>query len=77
MHFFSFDAAWQLSNDRRRGLLEAFEESRLRRRRRQQRRSRPSVDDLPRSSGGPPPVLRAVKGPVERPSTPVSHPPAA
>ena len=56
MHYMSFDAAWQLSKDRRQWLLDAAAESRLLRLRRQ--RPRPPVDDLPRppSTGGLPPA---------------------
>ena len=57
MHYMSFDAAWQLSRDRRQSLLDAAAESRLLRFRRQ--RPRPPVDDLlprPPSTGGLPPA---------------------
>jgi hypothetical protein len=53
MQFVSFDAAWQLSKDRRERLLAAGVRTRLRR-----IRPRPPVDDLPRppSTGGLPPA---------------------
>jgi hypothetical protein len=53
MNYFSFDAAWQINNDRRERLLNAGIRSRLRR-----VRPRPPVDDLPRppSTGGLPPA---------------------
>jgi hypothetical protein len=53
MNYLSFDAAWQINNDRRERLLNAGIRSRLRR-----VRPRPPVDDLPRppSTGGLPPA---------------------
>ena len=53
MHYVSFDAAWQLREDRQRWLRDQFSTSRLRR-----QRPRPPVDDLPRppSTGGLPPA---------------------